>query len=361
MSKTLRAALRCFAGSIGVLAAHGAAQAQDQTAPMERVEEVIVTGTRAPKAVDKIPGAINVVSEAEVSRSLSLTAGRHCRARTHRARLFRIVAGGEQPRRDAARPRAAAPVRRHSAEHAAARRQPQQRVHRYGRRRTHRGDQRSVRGRRHRRSRRHHQLHLEGRDRAGPEVQRLHEPVLAVRGRQRQLEGRRHAHVQVGRLRHGAERLARRPRHHLRRERPAHRPERQQLLGGLGDREPVPEGRHGTSAPTTTSGCSSPPATSRSKSKGGYHWVEGSRALRIPDTSERGPAARHRRRCAGGHGVQRLRAVRAHVPELRSVRRQLQRRRLHGRPGDALPGRQRRRSPGSVDRADRPRWSISPR
>ena len=35
---------------------------------MERVEEVIVTGTRAPKAVDKIPGAINVVSEEEVSR-----------------------------------------------------------------------------------------------------------------------------------------------------------------------------------------------------------------------------------------------------------------------------------------------------
>jgi iron complex outermembrane receptor protein len=73
MSNTLRAALRCFAGSIGVLAAHGAAQAQDQTAPIERVEEVIVTGTRAPKAVDKIPGAINVVSEADVTRSLSLT------------------------------------------------------------------------------------------------------------------------------------------------------------------------------------------------------------------------------------------------------------------------------------------------
>jgi iron complex outermembrane recepter protein len=72
MSKTLRAALRCFAGSIGVLAAHGAAQAQD-TVPNERVEEVIVTGTRAPKAVDKIPGAINVVSAEEVSRTLSLT------------------------------------------------------------------------------------------------------------------------------------------------------------------------------------------------------------------------------------------------------------------------------------------------
>ncbi len=73
MSNTLRAALRRFAGSVGVLAALGAAQAQDQTAPMERVEEVIVTGTRAPKAVDKIPGAINVVSEADVARSLSLT------------------------------------------------------------------------------------------------------------------------------------------------------------------------------------------------------------------------------------------------------------------------------------------------
>ena len=73
MSKILRAALRCFAGSVGALAAQGAAQAQDQTAPIERVEEVIVTGTRAPKAVDKIPGAINVVSEADVSRSLSLT------------------------------------------------------------------------------------------------------------------------------------------------------------------------------------------------------------------------------------------------------------------------------------------------
>jgi iron complex outermembrane recepter protein len=72
MSKTLRAALRCFAGSISVLAAHGAAHAQDTT-PTERVEEVIVTGTRAPKAVDKIPGAINVISAEEVSRTLSLT------------------------------------------------------------------------------------------------------------------------------------------------------------------------------------------------------------------------------------------------------------------------------------------------
>ena len=67
---------------------------------------------------------------------------------------------------------------------------------------------------------------------------------LAVRGRQRQLESRRHAHAQVRGLRPGAERLARRSRHHLRRERPPHRPEREQLLGGLRDREPVREGRH---------------------------------------------------------------------------------------------------------------------
>jgi iron complex outermembrane receptor protein len=73
MNKSLRVALRCFGGCIGVLAAHAAAQAQDQTAQLERVEEVIVTGTRSAKAVDKIPGAINVISEEEVSRTLNLT------------------------------------------------------------------------------------------------------------------------------------------------------------------------------------------------------------------------------------------------------------------------------------------------
>lgn len=35
-------------------------------------EEVIVTGTRTPKAVDKIPGAITVISSAEVQRNLAL-------------------------------------------------------------------------------------------------------------------------------------------------------------------------------------------------------------------------------------------------------------------------------------------------
>lgn len=73
MNKSLSAALRCFAGSIGVLAAHGAAHAQNQSVPLERVEEVIVTGTRSAKSVDKIPGAINVISEEEVARTLNLT------------------------------------------------------------------------------------------------------------------------------------------------------------------------------------------------------------------------------------------------------------------------------------------------
>lgn len=36
-------------------------------------ETVIVTGTRAPRAVDKIPGAITVISPAEVGRSLAIT------------------------------------------------------------------------------------------------------------------------------------------------------------------------------------------------------------------------------------------------------------------------------------------------
>jgi iron complex outermembrane recepter protein len=71
MSRSLRVAIGC----IGAIVAHAGAQAQttDQTATLERVEEVIVTGTRSAKAVDKIPGAINVVSEAEVTRTLSLT------------------------------------------------------------------------------------------------------------------------------------------------------------------------------------------------------------------------------------------------------------------------------------------------
>lgn len=39
----------------------------------ERLDEIVVTGTRSPKSVDKIPGAVTIVSEAEVQRTLALT------------------------------------------------------------------------------------------------------------------------------------------------------------------------------------------------------------------------------------------------------------------------------------------------
>ncbi|MBN8482687.1 MAG: TonB-dependent receptor [Xanthomonadales bacterium] len=58
----------------GATAAATAAAADDaDDAPVDELEGVIVTGTRAPKAIDKIPGAINIVSEAEVKRTLTLT------------------------------------------------------------------------------------------------------------------------------------------------------------------------------------------------------------------------------------------------------------------------------------------------
>jgi iron complex outermembrane recepter protein len=66
MNKSLRATVSSIllgAASTGVLAQEAAEQEQT----------VIVTGTRSAKAVDKIPGAINVVSEAELERTISLT------------------------------------------------------------------------------------------------------------------------------------------------------------------------------------------------------------------------------------------------------------------------------------------------
>ena len=49
------------------------AVSQDATDTEEDSGAVIVTGTRTPKAVDKIPGAITVISPADVQRSLSIT------------------------------------------------------------------------------------------------------------------------------------------------------------------------------------------------------------------------------------------------------------------------------------------------
>ena len=70
MNKSSRAALGCMSVLL-VSTIH--AQSNDQAGEAESLEEVIVTGTRSAKAVDKIPGAINVISPAEVERTLSLT------------------------------------------------------------------------------------------------------------------------------------------------------------------------------------------------------------------------------------------------------------------------------------------------
>lgn len=49
------------------------AQSQDTPAAEDQIAEVIVTGTRVPKSVDKIPGAITVVGEAELAQSTAVT------------------------------------------------------------------------------------------------------------------------------------------------------------------------------------------------------------------------------------------------------------------------------------------------
>jgi iron complex outermembrane receptor protein len=73
MNRSLRAARFHLVSCIGAVALANGAHAQDAADPQERLEEVIVTGTRAPKSVDKIPGAINIISEDEVARTLTLT------------------------------------------------------------------------------------------------------------------------------------------------------------------------------------------------------------------------------------------------------------------------------------------------
>tara|TARA_R110002167_G_scaffold4490_3_gene20867 strand:- start:4760 stop:7006 length:2247 start_codon:yes stop_codon:yes gene_type:complete len=50
-----------------------AQQAVDEQQSKADVEKIIVTGSRQPKAANKIPGAINVISREEVSRNIALT------------------------------------------------------------------------------------------------------------------------------------------------------------------------------------------------------------------------------------------------------------------------------------------------
>ena len=163
------------------------------------MEEVIVTGTRAPKAVDKIPGAINVVSEEEVSRTLSLT-------QDATAVLARTVPGYSESSQAVnslgETLRGRVPLRLFDGI-------PQSTPLRDGSRNGVFTDMDAV-GR----------IEVingpsaaegigaaggiinyisKSATEAGTERQRHHAPVLAVRGRQRQLEGGRDAHVQVGR------------------------------------------------------------------------------------------------------------------------------------------------------------------
>lgn len=50
-----------------------AAATSGEDANLDRSRDVIVTGTRTPKAVDKVPGAVTIVTPAEVQRSLAIT------------------------------------------------------------------------------------------------------------------------------------------------------------------------------------------------------------------------------------------------------------------------------------------------
>ncbi|UGQ46720.1 TonB-dependent receptor [Massilia endophytica] len=77
MSETIK--LTPIAAAVAAMLFAGAASAQQASAADEQKADdkssttVIVTGTRTAKAVDKIPGAVNVISSAEVARSLAIS------------------------------------------------------------------------------------------------------------------------------------------------------------------------------------------------------------------------------------------------------------------------------------------------
>jgi iron complex outermembrane receptor protein len=86
-----------IAAAIGMLLLAGAAssaiaqQADDgPAAEVPRAQSVIVTGTRTAKAVDKIPGAVSVISAAEVATSLAIS-------EDATAVLARVVPGYSEP------------------------------------------------------------------------------------------------------------------------------------------------------------------------------------------------------------------------------------------------------------------------
>lgn len=79
MKTRLSVAIACALLASIVAPVHAQSAAADADALQEESQDavdldgVIVTGTRSPKAVDRIPGAVTVVSTAEVQRSLTLT------------------------------------------------------------------------------------------------------------------------------------------------------------------------------------------------------------------------------------------------------------------------------------------------
>jgi iron complex outermembrane receptor protein len=77
MNRSLSAAIHSIllaAAAANALADQNVASAEDGPADeASGVQEVIVTGTRTAKSVDKIPGAVNVISLQDVSRSMTLT------------------------------------------------------------------------------------------------------------------------------------------------------------------------------------------------------------------------------------------------------------------------------------------------
>ena len=74
MIKPLSAAIGIALASSLLVPGAFAQEAEDEQQPeATRLDTVIVTGTRAPKSVDKIPGAISVVSTEEIKHTLAVT------------------------------------------------------------------------------------------------------------------------------------------------------------------------------------------------------------------------------------------------------------------------------------------------
>lgn len=79
MTKPLSAAIACILLAWAATPVHAQSQSDDtgeqdtRKTTATNLDNVIVTGSRSPKAVDKIPGAVTVVGQEEVKHTLSLT------------------------------------------------------------------------------------------------------------------------------------------------------------------------------------------------------------------------------------------------------------------------------------------------